>query len=159
MFVRESAAVYTEHNMTGFHDLIDLQAGQPAAVVFDFERVWDYYIRHKPDTINFVHVHPTGFGPGYSQQDLSCMRGFRGAFGKKQRWKFLIVCFQNDEPGDLRCQILEHLIEQESNAVTSFRPVRPIPIDILKALKLLSYGDVNNESLDRAALEPIEKID
>lgn len=100
--MRESAIV-TYHGR-----LISATRGNPSSVEFDFDAVWRFKKQYgegwNARYLNWVHVHPPGFGTSASSQDQLCAAALAAAFGHVDR--FSIICFSNSKPdnidGDMR---------------------------------------------------------
>lgn len=68
--------------------LWDVQIGGPASVEFDFLKIWEESkrVNFAPSDLLFLHVHPSGYGVGYSATDMDCLQGFVKAFGTTPRF-------------------------------------------------------------------------
>jgi hypothetical protein len=139
----EASMVLYESN--GYFEVVSMTRGGPASVEFDFEAVWAFRrrrFRFDPKRLHWVHVHPQGFGPGNSMQDVLCAQALELAFGKGTIQNFGIVCFDNADLNDFDGNMAWYYFEN-GELHPHDQEFRRIPtIMKLKAamLKALSYA-------------------
>lgn len=138
--------------------LVDATLGTPGSVEFDFGRIWNFIKQRRRSgmfrwsPLEFIHVHPPGFGTQYSMTDLNCVEGFVQAFGldANDPFRFSIVTFDNNDPLDYTVKKTFYMPVKVDGVVSLERSAEYLgysnPADYtLALLKIMSYRGVNPE--------------
>jgi hypothetical protein len=142
--------------------IVDIQVGSPGSVEFDFLKILDHMRsfgfnpkdEESPFSYGFIHNHPPGFGSSMSAQDVSCARGLLKGYGM-QKLHFYIVCFDNDNVGNISGNISLYVwsLSSDGNLVAEHNenlhvniPISSVKLTnsmltMLRFIKFLSYKE------------------